>query len=128
MTRTISIKKYLKLGLLIGLFAFMVGYSIFQTKALTKGVDLTLSGIKDGETFEKDIVNITGRALYANHLLINGNEILVDQDDNFSEELVLSPGYNIITIEAKDQFNKITQNTYRVLYKDESGNLTALNN
>ncbi len=128
MTRTINIKKFLGLGLLGGLFAFIVFYTFFQTKSIARGVDLRIVGITDGEVFEGDILTLTGQATHANHITISGREIVVDKEDRFSEELVLSPGINIITIEAKDKFNKYTQNIYRVFYKESSIKATALNN
>ncbi len=128
MTRTINIKKFLGFGVLIGLFVFIVAYSIFQTRSLAKGVDLLVSGITDGEIFNGSILTLSGQATHAKHIKINGREILVDQNDNFSEELVLSPGYNIITVEAEDKFDKKTGETYRVFYKEDSAKATALNN
>ena len=118
MTRTINIKTYLKFGLLGILFAFIGIYSIFQIKALAQGVNLDIRGIVDGAVFNKDNLMLEGLALHANLITINGKEVSVDQDSNFSEELVLSPGYNIITIEAQDKFNKKSKEIYRVIYEE----------
>lgn len=118
MTRTINIKTYLKFGLLGLLFAFIGIYSIFQIKALAQGVNLDIRGIVDGAVFKKDNLMLEGLALHANLITINGKEVSVDQDSNFSEELVLSPGYNIITIEAQDKFNKKSKEIYRVIYEE----------
>lgn len=128
MTRTTNIKKFLGLGVLIGLFVFIFGYSVFQTRSLAKGVDLVVKGITDGAIFDGNILNLTGQATHAKHIRVNDREILVDKDNNFSDELVLSPGYNIITIEAEDKFDKKTGKTYRVFYKEDSSEVTALNN
>ncbi len=128
MTRTINIKKFLGFGVLAGLFIFIVGYSIFQTRSLAKGVDLIVNGIKDGAVFNGSILTLSGQATHARHIMINDREILVDRDDNFSEELILSPGLNIITVEAEDKFDKKTDVTYRVFYKENSAKATALNN
>jgi hypothetical protein len=119
MTRTINIKTYLKFGLLGLLFVFIGVYSMFQIKALAKGVDLDISGITDGEVFTQNNLVLKGLALHASLITVNGKEVSVDQDSNFSEELVLSPGYNIIAIEAKDKFNKSTQEVYRVSYNEQ---------
>lgn len=118
MTRTISIKKYLRIGIFGGLFLFIIIYTIFQTKAISRGVDLIVNGLTDGVSIDNGLVSISGKATHATHLLINGREIVIDEEDNFKEELVLSPGYNIITIEAEDRFDKKTQEVYRVLYEE----------
>lgn len=128
MTRTINIKKYLGFSILGALFVFIVTYSVFQTRSLTKGVDLLVDGITDGEIFDGNILKLSGKATHAKHITINDREILIDKDDNFKEELVLSPGYNIITIEAEDKFDKKTDMTYRVFYKKDLVEATALNN
>ena len=127
MTRTTDIKKFLKLALLTGLFAFIVIYSVFQTKALAKGVNLTMSGIDDGEMFENGILTLSGQALHAKHISINDKELPVDENERFLEELVLSPGYNIITVKAEDKFNKTTKKIYHVYYDEHANFLTALN-
>lgn len=128
MTRTTNIKKFLGVGVFIGLFVFIVFYAFFQTRSLARGVDLVVKGISDGAIFEGNILNLTGQATHAKHIRINDREILVDKDNNFSDELVLSPGYNIITIEAEDKYDKKTEASYRVFYKEDSSKATALNN
>jgi hypothetical protein len=126
MTRTINIKKFIGLGLLGGLFAFIGIYAIFQTKALAKGVDLVIAGITDGEVVGDETIELSGQAIHANFISINGREIVVDKEDKFSEELILSPGLNIITIEAEDKFDKRTSNAYRIFYKETDNVATTL--
>lgn len=120
MTRTISIKKYLRIGIFGGLFLFIILYTVFQTKAISRGVDLVIEGLTDGSSLNEDIVSVSGKATHATHLLINGKETVIDENDNFALELALSPGYNIITIEAEDRFEKKTKEVYRVLYEEKT--------
>lgn len=114
------------MGLFGALFAFIIFYTIFQTKSLAKGVDFDVVGITDGEVFEKDILALTGKAVHANYITVNGREILVDEKETFAEELVLSPGINIVTFEAKDRFNKRTSFEYRVFYKKGADTVATL--
>lgn len=101
----------------MGLFVFIIGYSLFQTKAIARGVDLSIDNIYDGQVFRGEMLALSGTAVHATHLSVNDKEIVVDENNAFSEELVLSAGYNIITVEASDKFNKQTVKTYRVLYE-----------
>lgn len=116
MTRTTNIKKLLGISLFAGLFMFIIGYSIFQTKAISRGVALRIDNIVDGAVFSGEILTLAGTAQHATHLSVNGMEIVIDEKNVFSEELVLSEGYNIITLEARDKFGKTTKETFRVLY------------
>ncbi len=122
MTRTINIKKFLSFGLFAGLFLFIIGYSIFQTKAISRGVTLNIPDLKDGEVSDSEILTLAGTAIHATHLSVNNKEIVIDEKNNFLEELVLSDGYNIITVEAKDKFGKITKKSFRVLYEANDKN------
>lgn len=127
MTKTINIKKFVSLGLFGLLFVFIVLYTFFQMKSLSRGVDLKIAGIVDGQIFEKDFIELTGEAIHANLITLNGREVSVDENKNFKENLVLSPGTNIVTLEAKDKYNKKTFYEYRVFYKEKTDTATALN-
>lgn len=126
MTRTTSIKTYIRLGLIIGFFAFMIALAFFQTKALSEGVTLKISGLQNGEMTDQGIVSLSGSAKHAKHLIINGREVVVNQENNFTEELVLSPGYNIVTVEAEDRYAKKTEATYKVFFDDKEGDVALL--
>ena len=67
MTRTISIKKYLRIGIFGGLFLFIILYTFFQTKAISRGVDLVIEGLTDGSSLNEDIVSVSGKATHATH-------------------------------------------------------------
>lgn len=118
MTRTISIKNYLRIGLFVGLFVFIALYAFSKTRALDRGVSLDINGIENGSSLTGAHLTLWGNALHASHLLINGREIAIDKENNFSENITLSPGYNIITIEAEDRFGKNTKEIYEVVYLD----------
>lgn len=119
MTKTISIKKYIRLVLISGIFVFIISFSFFQTKSLNRGAVVSIDTIFDGAIFQDPIVPFSGTAVHATHLSVNDREILVDETSHFSDELVLSSGYNIITVEASDKFKKKKVMTYRVLYEEQ---------
>lgn len=120
MTRTTSIKKWLRLGLISGLFVFIIAFSFFQTKSLKRGAIISIENIADGAVFNTAVVALSGTAIHATHLTINGREIPVNQESRFTDELVLSPGYNIITVSGSDKFKKSKTLVYRVLYDEPS--------
>ena len=117
MTRTRSIKIFVRFFLIAGLFGFIIFYSFFRSKSISEGVLLSVSGIENGQTFEEEVLRIDGRAERAKYISINGREILLDEESNFKEIIVLSPGYNIITIKALDRFKKEKNEVYEIYYQ-----------
>lgn len=117
MTRTTNIKNYIKIISLFGLFAFIISYSVMKTLPLLRGVELSLTGIKDGGTVSSNMLALAGRALHAKHLRINGHEILINEKSEFSENIFLLPGYNIVTVDAEDRFDKKLNRSYQILYE-----------
>ena len=98
-----------------GFFLFVVTYAISKTNAITQGVDLSVNGIEQGRKYTEGFLAITGNAKHAKHLLVNGREVTINQNGDFSDTLVLLPGYNIITVSAEDKFGKVTKKTYEVV-------------
>lgn len=48
---------------------------------------------------------------------INGENIYVDADGKFKESVLLQPGRNQITVQAKNRFEKITEESVNVIYQ-----------
>jgi hypothetical protein len=47
---------------------------------------------------------------------LNDRQIFVDKDGTFNEELLLSPGYNVWTIQAKDKFGRIVTKKIELVF------------
>ena len=48
---------------------------------------------------------------------MNDRQMFTDEEGEFSEKLLLSYGYNIITVKAKDRFGRETKKTLELIYK-----------
>jgi len=70
----------------------------------------------DGAVLTENIIKITGNAKNAINLTLNGREISVDQAGNFNETIALLPGYNIISIIAKDKFGYVDEKNYKLIH------------
>jgi hypothetical protein len=82
------------------------------------GVDIKKVNIENGATFtESSILNITGNAKNAIYLSLNDREISINEQGNFNETISLLPGYNTITIVAKDKFGNSDEENYQLIYK-----------
>jgi len=113
---TTDLKKILKITFLSALLLFIVVYAFFRTKDLILGVKIRDVNIVDGAKMTEKILNITGNAKNAVELTLNDRIISIDQKGNFNETISLLPGYNIISIKAKDGFKNSDEKNYKLIY------------
>lgn len=107
--------------LIVGLFLGLIAaYALYQTRDLIFGARLHVSSLSDGTVSTEELLTIEGRMKHAAAITINSNEVKTNQEGYFSEKVLLSPGYNVITIGARDRFGKSIEKSYRVLYNDET--------
>ncbi len=109
-------KKFLKSVCLGIFFLFIIMYALFRSQDLIFGMRIKNVNIEDGATFTESNIEITGNAKNAINLSLNGREISVDQSGNWSETIALLPGYNIISIKAKDKFEQEDEKNYKLMY------------
>ncbi len=111
-----TFKHRLGITLVIVLFILIGYYAFARSAAVRQGVTLTVASITDGETVTDGTLHVAGTAKNATRLSLNDGPILIDQEGAFNEQLLLLPGYNIITLKAEDRFGKKAQKIFRVLY------------
>ena len=109
-------KKILKIVSLSVLFLIIILYAFFRSKDLIFGVKIKNVNIVDGAKITESVLNVTGNARNAVNLTLDGREISVDQDGNFSETIALLPGYNVVDIRAKDKFGKSDEKIYKLMH------------
>lgn len=109
-------KKILKIGSLSVLLLFVIIYTFFIAKDLIFGIKIKNVNIADGTKVTDNILKITGLARNAVNLTLNNREISVDQKGNFNETIALLPGYNIISIYARDEFGNSDEKNYKLMY------------
>jgi hypothetical protein len=93
-------------------------YAFFVSRDLIFGVKIKNVNIVDGGTVTDSVMKLTGNAKNAIKLVLDGREISVDQQGNFSETIALLPGYNIIDIKAQDKFGYVDEKNYKLIYKN----------
>jgi hypothetical protein len=111
-------KKIVKIVSLSLLFLFVIIFAFINSKDLIFGVKIKNVNITDGEKFTGSLLRITGNAKHAVNLFIDDREISIDQGGNFDETVALLPGYNIISIKAKDKFGHSDEKDYKLIYED----------
>jgi len=114
----LNLTKIIKTTAIVGFLVFIVGYAVLNTRLISKGINLKINGIENGKIYEEGSIDITGNAKRARHVLVNGREINLNQEGEFSDVLIILPGYNIITISAEDKFGKITKQVFEIIRKE----------
>lgn len=112
-----SPRTYIKI-FLITLFAItLTGYVLFQTRNLIIGPVITIDSPKSGASITDPLIEVVGTARNIAHISFNDRVIFVDEEGHFFERLLLSYGYNIITIAGQDKFGRKTEETIEIVYR-----------
>jgi len=115
----------LSVSILVLLFLVIGVYAYSRTRDIVNGVALIVSGIENGERFDSSLIHIEGNVKNATKLSVNDRELFVDEDGTWKDDLLLQPGYTIVSIKAEDRFGKKTEKEYHVLYKESGYDFTV---
>ena len=115
--------KRIKVGIFVIFFVFIALYGFLRSTDLLFGVkikDVKLNALpaESGQVVRESVTRVTGTAKNAVFLSLNGREISVDLEGNFEETIALLPGYNIISIEAKDKFGYMDEENYKLILEE----------
>lgn len=108
------IKKFL----LFGLFFTIATYTLFQAQKIIIGPQIRIYSPKNGSTYSQTLIEIEGRATNIAYLNMNDRAIFTDKNGYFKEKFLLSPGYNVIKLDARDKFKKYTEKKLEIILKE----------
>ena len=114
---TQSAGTYIKILLALALVGTMVWYAYSKSADFLEGPTIIILTPENGITVNHSLVEVKGTAEHIAHITLNGRQIFVTEEGFFSEQLLLSPGYNIITLEARDRFDREVKQTLELVYK-----------
>lgn len=106
-----------KFSIVSAIFVFIVGYMIYNSRVLIAGPKILLDSPTNWATVSEKMLQIAGKTENTTFISINDRAINVDESGRFSESLLLSPGYNIISVEAKDKFDRKVSERLNLFYK-----------
>lgn len=106
-----SLKFWIVSSTLALLFVVICVFTFVNTKDIFLGVKIDAQIQENGS---RSFSQVSGVAKHATKLVLNGREISIDKDGNFTEALALPDGYSIITIEANDAFGGNTSKSLEV--------------
>lgn len=120
-----EIRKLLQWTVVIIGILIILGYGIFVFKGIVWGPRIILNTHLNGFATTSPLITISGRAIRTTILFLNGATTTLDLAGNFSESLLLSRGYNIMTLEGFDKYGQETRETIEMTLKSEIATSTA---
>lgn len=112
-----DLRKQLEFYLVGILVLTALSYGFFRAYPLLAGPNITVDSPKDGENVASTTFQISGTALRAKEITIQGRPITTDTDGKFNEILVPQYPYTIIVLTAKDSYGNIETRSLRVVPK-----------
>ncbi|HSE57000.1 MAG TPA: hypothetical protein VLB02_02870 [Candidatus Paceibacterota bacterium] len=109
---------------LLGLCFALIGIIFYNTRDIMFGAPLTVKTITDGMTLSDTYLAIAGTAAHAQILLLNGREIYTNRKGEFSEPVLLVPGYNVIEVQMTDRFGKTNTKSYELVLTEQGDQYT----
>ncbi|MCH7597968.1 hypothetical protein IID27_02945 [Patescibacteria group bacterium] len=113
------VNSYLKIALGIVVLAAILSYVWVKSSDFIEGPVIIIHTPLSGETSDS-LILITGEARHINNITLNDRKIFVDEEGLFSEQLLLSVGYNIITIEVGDRFKRTVRETIELVLMENN--------
>lgn len=117
MTDRRRVKLLVKIWVALGVIALILGYGAFRATSLVQGPDIGITFPLNGATSTESLITVRGFAHNISFLTLNGDKIFTDESGSFTEKVLLSYGYNIMALEAKDRFGRTAQKTLQLIYK-----------
>lgn len=108
-------RKIIKYALALTGVAIVVGYSYFVLDDFIRGPRIVLLSPENGFSTTTPVIIISGKAIHTNNLTVNDAPTPVDLSGNFSNQLILSPGYNIMKVVAKDNYARVVEKTIEIV-------------
>ncbi len=118
-----GIIKILKASLIIVISLTIISYAYFAFRDYMNGPSLILIEPINGNTISTSTVILSGRVLRVKDIMLNGRPLLIDKEGNFTETLLLHPGYNISLLSAIDKFNRTIEYKLELVYNEDSTNV-----
>jgi hypothetical protein len=101
----------------VALFSIIMIFGYEKMHFIWKGVEIKATIKQENNS---PLAKVSGSASKAIYLTLNGREIFVDTDGNFSESIAVLPGFSVVTLDAKDKFGKTAEKKFEVVYEENA--------
>ncbi len=110
--------KLIKTIIFLIIIVVIFGYIYFAFRDYISGPSLIISEPENGSIVHDPVVNIRGQALRIKEINLNNRPLLIDEEGNFTENLLLFPGYNIAVLTAIDKFGRTIEYKLELVYEN----------
>ena len=112
-----DLRKKVELYLIGLLFVIALIYGGFKGYPLIAGPSITIYNLQDGDSVASTTFEVSGKAVRAKEITLQGRPITIDTSGNFSEILVAYAPYTILVLSATDSYGATITKTLRVIPK-----------
>jgi hypothetical protein len=117
MTDRRKTRRWVKIALISFFSLLIVGYTSYEIQKVVFGPKIYISTPGNGSLISESLVNVSGKTQNVNDISMDDRKIFVDEKGNFNEQVLLSYGYNLLTMKASDKFGRKIEKTIEVVYK-----------
>lgn len=110
-------KLILGLCLAVVIFLSLGLYAYLQSREFLQGPVLNIQTPENGALATTSFSALQGTARNVSFLTLNGSQIFTDEQGRFREPLLLSEGYTIMLLEARDRFGHTATKKLELVYK-----------
>lgn len=103
----------------------MCGYMGYQIRAILLPPELSVLSPSDGIMTAEAMIAVAGNAEPGTQVTVNGQSVLLDQSGQFSADVALERGVNVIVIESTRRYSKPAVE-YRRVVLEQDRNLSRL--
>ena len=112
-----NVKTYFIIILITLLAGGIFGYTYYRTQDLIRGPRIEISYPVNGSTLDTSLITIEGVARNIASITLNDRKIFVDEDGGIREDILLTYGYNVLTLKAEDKFGRKVTHRLELVYK-----------
>jgi hypothetical protein len=120
MTDRHKTRKYFRVFIIFLVLLLLFGYTAYEIQKVAFGPRREIQTPVNGSTVSTSSLEISGIAMNIKDISMDDNPIFIDEKGNFTENTLLSPGYNTITFKADDKFGRSTEKVLEIIYKTET--------
>lgn len=109
-------KRNIRTVAIIAFFILFLLYGAFEGIKLFLGPSLVIYTPRSIDTVDIPTLTVSGHVARVAYITLNDRQIFADTSGNFTDKLLLSPGYNIIKVKVTDRFDKEVTKEMKIWY------------